>query len=302
MRQASNGRRVADFCHVSGAPAFVSQMPRKGEAAAVQMKSDASMSKSPTAQPREKALVVAVSLCDDVDRDVWIGHRPLANMPPHQTGVSAYPDRRGSVHARCRTSPHPIQFRFSRTSLDEIADDAGMPRVVDLHIHTGIAADDFVVRSLGQALLPAFEQPEHVNRLFIDHVLFALGAHLVQAYGGNNARSVPVRGGLAPWQTRRAKDYLDANLDGDVSVTTLAEACGLSSTHFSRAFHRTTGASPHQWLLQRRIDKARRLLRDPDAPLADVALNCGFANQSHFTRVFTRLIGVSPGQWRRMNR
>ena len=295
MGQASNGRRAADVCRIAGAPAFVSQMLRKGEAAVVQIKSDAPMAKPLMDQPRESAFIVAVSLYDDVDRDMWIGNRPLANLPPCS-------DWRGSVHARCRRSLHSIQFRFSRTSLDEIADDAGMPRVIDLHIHTGIAADDFVIRNLGQSLLPAFEQPEHVNRLFIDHVLFAVGAHLVQAYGGTKARSLPVRGGLAPWQERRAKDYLDANLDGDVSVTMLAEACGLSSTHFSRAFHRTTGASPHQWLLQRRIDKARRLLRDPDAPLADVALNCGFANQSHFTRVFTRLIGISPGQWRRMNR
>jgi AraC family transcriptional regulator len=295
MGQASNGRRVADVCRVSGAPAFVSQMLRKGEAAVVQIKSDAPMAKPLMDQPRESAFIVAVSLYDDVDRDMWIGNRPLARMPPCS-------DWRGSVHARCRRSLHSIQFRFSRTSLDEIADDAGVPRVIDFRIRTGIAADDFVIRNLGQSLLPAFEQPEHVNRLFIDHVLLAVGAHLVQAYGGTEARSLPVRGGLAPWQERRAKDYLDANLDGDVSVKMLAEACGLSSTHFSRAFHRTTGASPHQWLLHRRIDKARRLLRDPDAPLAVVALNCGFANQSHFTRVFTRLIGISPGQWRRVNR
>jgi AraC family transcriptional regulator len=295
MGQASNGRRIADLCRVSGAPAFVSQMLRKGEAAVVQIKSDAPMAKPLMDQTRENAFIVALSLYADVDRDVCIGNRPRANVQP-------YSDWRGSPYARCRRSLHSIQFRFSRTSLDEIADDAGVPRVTDTHIQAGAAVDDFVIRNLGQSLLPAFEQPEHVNRLFIDHVLLAVGAHLVQVYGGTKARSFPVRGGLAPWQERRAKDYLDANLDGDVSVTMLAEACGLSSTHFSRAFHRTTGASPHQWLLQRRIDKARRLLCDPDAPLADVALNCGFANQSHFTRVFTRLIGISPGQWRRMNR
>jgi AraC family transcriptional regulator len=295
MRQASNGRRVADLCRVSGAPAFISQMLPKGEAAVVQIKSDAPVAKPLMDQPRGNAFIVTLSLYDDVDRDAWIGNRPLTNKP-------RYSDWRGSAFARCRRSLHSIQFRFSRTSLDEIADNAGVPRVMGTHIKAGTPLDDFVIRNLGQSLLPAFEQPEHVNKLFIDHVLFAVGAHLVQAYGGSKAQSFPVRGGLAPWQERRAKDYLDANLDGDVSVKMLAEACGLSSTHFSRAFHRTTGASPHQWLLHRRIDKARRLLCDPDAPLAAVALNCGFANQSHFTRVFTRLIGISPGQWRRVNR
>ena len=79
----------------------------------------------------------------------------------------------------------------------------------------------------------------------------------------------------------------------------LANACGLSSKHFSRAFRQSNGLSPHQWLLQRRVDKAKRVLRDPRVAIADVAIACGFSDQSHFTRVFTRWVGSSPGQWRR---
>ena len=89
------------------------------------------------------------------------------------------------------------------------------------------------------------------------------------------------------------------DLDGDISVMVLARACGLSTKHFSRAFRQSTGLPPHQWLLQRRIDKAKQLLRDSRSPLAEVAADCGFADQSHFTRVFTRAVGISPGQWRR---
>jgi Helix-turn-helix domain len=67
----------------------------------------------------------------------------------------------------------------------------------------------------------------------------------------------------------------------------------------SRAFRQSIGLPPHQWLLQRRVDKAKQLLRDSRSPLAEVAADCGFADQSHFTRVFTRAVGISPGQWRR---
>jgi AraC family transcriptional regulator len=73
----------------------------------------------------------------------------------------------------------------------------------------------------------------------------------------------------------------------------------LSVSHFSRAFRRTMGVAPHSWLLARRIEVAKERLRDCRLSLSDVALACGFADQSHLTRVFTRMVGVSPGAWRR---
>jgi AraC family transcriptional regulator len=79
----------------------------------------------------------------------------------------------------------------------------------------------------------------------------------------------------------------------------VARECRLSVSHFSRAFRRTIGVAPHNWLLTHRIEVAKEKLRDHRLSLADVALVCGFADQSHFTRVFTRLAGVSPGAWRR---
>jgi AraC family transcriptional regulator len=60
--------------------------------------------------------------------------------------------------------------------------------------------------------------------------------------------------------------------------------------------------APYQWLLQRRVDKAKQLMRNAGVPLSEVAVSCGFADQSHFTRVFTRSVGVSPGQWQRLHR
>ena len=109
----------------------------------------------------------------------------------------------------------------------------------------------------------------------------------------------PVRGGLAPWQVRRATEILSANLDGDVPLKEVAKECRLSVSHFSRAFRRTMGMAPHQWLLTKRIEAAKGKLRDNKIPLSDVALACGFADQSHLTRVFTRAVGLSPGAWRR---
>ena len=79
----------------------------------------------------------------------------------------------------------------------------------------------------------------------------------------------------------------------------VARECRLSVSHFSRAFRRSMGVAPHNWLLTRRVEAAKEKLRDDRLSLLDVALVCGFADQSHLTRVFTRIVGVSPGAWRR---
>jgi len=111
--------------------------------------------------------------------------------------------------------------------------------------------------------------------------------------------SRPVRGGLAPWQERRAKEVLRANLKGGVLLKEVARECGLSVSHFSHAFRRTLGVAPHKWLIEQRIVLSKEKLLDDGLPLSDVAAECGFTDQSHLTREFRRTVGVSPGAWRR---
>lgn len=160
---------------------------------------------------------------------------------------------------------------------------------------------DPVMLHLTLALLSAIESPENASSLFVDYLALAFRAHVAHAYGGvaRRAPSARSRGGLAPWQERRAKEIIMAELEQDVSLDRLAAECQLSRTHFARAFRQTTGMPPHRWLLARRVDKAKELLRLSQIRLADIALACGFADQSHFTKVFTRMVGTSPGAWRR---
>ena len=97
----------------------------------------------------------------------------------------------------------------------------------------------------------------------------------------------------------RAKELLSSDLSGDLSLEEVAAQCGLTTRHFSRAFRDTTGLAPHQWFLARRVEVAKAALRSRHVSLAEVALECGFADQSHFTRVFSRIVGTTPGAWRR---
>src|SRR5262249_49577086 len=94
-------------------------------------------------------------------------------------------------------------------------------------------------------------------------------------------------------------EMLAANLANDISLARIAEACRLSTSHFTRAFHETMGMPPHQWLLKRRVETAMSILRESALSLHEVALSCGFADQSHFTRTFSRWTGQGQGTWRR---
>lgn len=109
-------------------------------------------------------------------------------------------------------------------------------------------------------------------------------------------------GGLAPWQARRAEQLMVEGMAENLYLGRVAQACGLSLAHFSRSFHKTFGSPPYRWFQTRRIERAKSLLTETTRGLAEVALDCGFGDQSHFTKAFTRIVGVSPGAWRRMHR
>jgi AraC-like DNA-binding protein len=110
----------------------------------------------------------------------------------------------------------------------------------------------------------------------------------------------PARGGLPPATLRRIRDYVDANLDKTIDLGSLARTAELSPYHFARSFKQSEGVTPHGYVLERRIVKARELLTRTARPLSDIALEVGFADQSHFARRFRQAVGVSPGQYRKL--
>jgi AraC family transcriptional regulator len=246
---------------------------------------------------REDAYLVALTLRDFPNRQYWEDGRqmPVCDL---RIGQVDFHDLKRDPVALLDKPYHDLFFYLPRCALDAIAEDADAPRIGDLN-HKPVAIDDATISNLGRAVLPALSRPDQVSQLFVDHVLLALGVHVAQTYGGMRPLSPPIRGGLAAWQVRRAKEILSAGLDGRVPLKDVARECRLSVSHFSRAFRRTMGAAPHSWLLAYRIEVAKAKLRDRRLPLSDVALACGFADQSHLTRVFTRIVGVSPGAWRR---
>jgi AraC family transcriptional regulator len=128
-------------------------------------------------------------------------------------------------------------------------------------------------------------------------------AELLQASGnGKGCRqieSAALRGGLAPWQAKRVAAYIEANINSNFRASDLAGIVHLSVGHFSHAFRRSFGETPHAYVTRQRMRRAQVIMRSSQIPLSQIALECGMSDQAHFTRVFRKVVGINPGVWRR---
>ena len=222
-----------------------------------------------------------------------------SQMLPRSAMEAALQDPRIPGVSRLTQPIDLLNFYIPCAALIRIAEDAENSRVCGLKFEAGANPPDQVIRHLGEAILPAMAAPECASALFVDHILQAVCLYMATTYGGLQLRQAMRRGGLATWQENRAKELMSAELGCDLPMAMLAKECGLSATHFARAFRASTGKSPHSWQMERRLDRSMSLLRRARPSLAEVALACGFADQSHFTRVFSNYMGVSPGRWRK---
>ena len=300
MERGAYGNRLGSRFGLNSAPFVTVRSLRKPQLAVTEIVNYNPNLGKTLPIPPEDAFLVHVMTRDCVAHDLYIDNKSVS-PDPFPTGITALYDLARDPIAELHCPTACLSFYLPRSALDEIADDVGERRVGALEFRHGRAYDDPVMRSLSQVLLSALAKPDEVSTLFVDHVGLAFRAHVARAYGGMQVTRPHARGGLAPWQERRAKDLLSSRLNGEIPLAELARDCGLSAGHFTRAFRQSFGMAPHQWLLTLRVEHAKKRLLNSEASLTEIAMDCGFADQSHFTRVFTKQIGATPGQWRRQN-
>jgi AraC family transcriptional regulator len=136
------------------------------------------------------------------------------------------------------------------------------------------------------------------GRLYAEALGTALTVHLLGNYGSARGVARVPRGGLLPGQLRRVIDYMDAHLCEDLSLAELADVAGFSRHYFARSFRLATGMPPHQYVIERRVERACRLLLDTSISIGVVAASLGFASQSHLTEHFRRVTGLTPARYR----
>src|SRR5437899_1726392 len=190
-----------------------------------------------------------------------------------------------------------VHYSVPRKGLDDIAEDLGFGRVSDYRL--AVLEDDLVVAQITKGILPFFGRSDRLSVLALDQLSLVLGAHLLQQYGVLQNTARRSKGGLAPWQKRRASELLHENMHGRIRLSDIARECGLSVSHFARSFKASFGISTHRWLIQHRIEHAKELITQTTMSLIEIAVQSGFNDQAAFTRRFHEIVGVSPGRWRR---
>ena len=201
--------------------------------------------------------------------------------------------------------PEMLHIYLPSAPFVALAQENDFPDVARQSIRYDAGFQDPLMFQLGAVLLDELETETSSGRLLVETAALTLAARLLHRHGTTAlpyaARARPPLG-LDMTRLRRVIDFMEAHVDGDIGVDDLASVACLSPFHFSRAFKEATGLTPHRFLSQRRLQRARRLLDSAELSITDVALMTNFSSQASFTRAFSRIIGLSPGEYRKRQR
>jgi AraC family transcriptional regulator len=157
---------------------------------------------------------------------------------------------------------------------------------------------DSLLLQLGLTLKAELEQGCLSGKLYIDSISQLLTVHLLKTYSNNRPLIKSYSNPLPNRTLQSVIDYIQANLDREIPLTQLAQIARVNHYYFCTLFKKSTGLSPHRYILQQRIERAKKLLKNSQNTIVDIAFQCGFANQSHFTKRFHELTGLTPKVYR----
>lgn len=297
MRTHAVEENFAKRFRLTRAPTLVAQKGLRAPIAFSRLSSEDALDGPTRAMPAEDAYTFQVALGPMPHGDLWIDGKHT-KLPHTAAGETFLFDLAARPVAHLRKPYDFLRFYLPLETLNQVTYEQGSSRLARLRT-TSTGQPDPVMHGLALAILPTLMSPAAPSALFVDAIALAFHTHVIHTHGRAAQRWNVDRAKLASWQIRRACEFIEAHLDADPTIAELAVECQLSASHFSRAFRQTVGVPPHRWLLQRRIERAKELLIRGDLPLADVAVACGFVDQSHLNRTFTRLVGTTPGRWRR---
>ncbi|MEO0981825.1 MAG: AraC family transcriptional regulator [Pseudomonadota bacterium] len=183
---------------------------------------------------------------------------------------------------------------ISALAVEAFGEQAENARLIDVHGDTDGTAVAYL-RAIGDELM----RGGGLSSLYLESAAQALALHLLRNHSTLTEPIAPARRALSQKRLASAIDFIEANLDQNLSLEQIAAAAHLSSFHFLRCFRDETGQTPHAYVTTRRVQRCRELLETSELPLSEIAYRCGFANQAHMTTVFKRAAGVPPGQYRR---
>jgi AraC family transcriptional regulator len=188
---------------------------------------------------------------------------------------------------------------LSPETMAQVAADAYDRHIKEVELRDVLRADDSVLVGIAASLAQESRDAGLGGRLYAEALRNHACVHILRHYANVVFREPDRSGGLSHAQCRLLNQYLDENLERNISLEELAGVVRLSVFHFTRKFRTEFGCPPHTYLMRKRIERAKAQLAKGNIPLKVVAASSGFSDQSHMTRLFRRLLGVTPAEYRR---
>ena len=185
-----------------------------------------------------------------------------------------------------------LEPNFIRRTADELVNRSSI-QLIPQH-----GVDDPLIQNLGLALQSQLERGNKASRLYIESASNLIAAHLLQHYATHQLAVREYNYGLAPSKLKKVVEYIERHLSTDLSLKEIAQQIDLSQSHFSRLFKQSVGLSPWQYVIQRRVETAKQLLKNEDLTIDRVSDRLGFLSHSQFTIFFRKYTDVSPKQYR----
>ncbi len=201
------------------------------------------------------------------------------------------------IFHRCNWNA-PAQFMIlalESALLQQVGQDWVNPDRIELIPHF-MSEQDALIQGIFSTLRNELESDKIGGSLLIDSLKTALAIHLLRNYCTTKPKLSSYTDGLSKLTLKQVTEYIHNHLHQDVKLVELAAIAQMSPYHFLRLFKQSMGITPHQYILQRRIEKAKYLLQHSELSIADIAVRVGFCDQSHLTRYFKRIVGVTPKQ------
>ncbi len=227
---------------------------------------------------------------------IQTGPLPAGSMRVNEPGLPMRGIFRGSYDLLHLRVPNTMIAEYAAASAD-----AGCGQRRKAPVITDHPIVDPVIERLARAMCHAEELGGAFGQSYADGISLAITAKLLGGSSDGASTNRPRVSGLVKWRLKRATEYMAAHLAEPISLGDIAAATGLSRMHFAAQFRAATGLRPHEYLLQRRIERARELLLGSRLPLVQIAFEVGFKTQAHFTTVFARIVGDTPSVWRQQN-
>jgi AraC family transcriptional regulator len=202
-----------------------------------------------------------------------------------------------SLSANWQNGFEYLSVEFSPNHLSQMALEMNLSPQIELKEVVSVKRD-LLIQQLGLAFLEEAEKKEASSRLYSESIAHTLMFHLIKNYTTADFREKVFAGGLSGNKLRRVTDFINDNLEQDLTLTEIAQVAELSHFHFARAFRKTMGITPQQYITNRRIEKAKELLAKSNLPIVEVGFQTGFKNQSHFTTLFRKFTSLTPKLWR----